>query len=222
MPTPVLRTTVTVPARHGELAAWHCVQPLFGCGIIRHSAAAVLVDYGKLVWILLSAYILQQHVLRVHIFATCHCLQFEWLCREKIADGPLIAKWRKPGYEILCSMLAIQKGNHNFGTTSHCRVPLRLRAAQQRVTPDVQTGCVSCASGDGKFGGPIWWNTPMDDGEAQEESEQQNRSTWGPAGVGDNEGSAPEGRKRAAAEFDDEDELPDEFRARLEALKKQA
>jgi len=27
-------------------------------------------------------------------------------------------------------MLAIQKGNHNFGTTSHCRVPLRLRAAQ--------------------------------------------------------------------------------------------
>ena len=57
-------------------------------------------------------------------------LQFDWLCREKIADGPLIAKWRKPGYEILCSMLAIQKGNHNFGTTSHCRVPLRLRAAQ--------------------------------------------------------------------------------------------
>lgn len=56
--------------------------------------------------------------------------QFDWLCREKIADGPLIAKWRKPGYEILCSMLAIQKGNHNFGTTSHCRVPLRLRAAQ--------------------------------------------------------------------------------------------
>jgi bud site selection protein 31 len=67
-------------------------------------------------------------------------LQFEWLCREKIADGPLVAKWRKPGYEILCSMLAIQKGNHNFGTTSHCRVPLRLRASQQRVTPDVQTG----------------------------------------------------------------------------------
>ncbi len=48
--------------------------------------------------------------------------QYEWLVREKIADGALIAKWRKPGYEILCSMLAIQKGNHNFGTTSHCRV----------------------------------------------------------------------------------------------------
>lgn len=76
--------------------------------------------------------------------------QYEWLVREKVADGSLIAKWRKPGYEILCSMLAIQKGNHNFGTTSHCRVPLRARAKQQRITPDVQTGCISCASGDGK------------------------------------------------------------------------
>ena len=52
---------------------------------------------------------------------TCSRAQYDWLVREKIADGPLISKWRKPGYEILCSMLAIQKGNHNFGTTSHCR-----------------------------------------------------------------------------------------------------
>jgi len=49
------------------------------------------------------------------------CVQYDYLVREKIADGGLISKWRKPGYEILCSMLAIQKGNHNFGTTSHCR-----------------------------------------------------------------------------------------------------
>jgi bud site selection protein 31 len=73
-------------------------------------------------------------------------VQFDWLTREKIADGALIAKWRKPGYETLCTLLAIQKGNHNFGTTSHCRVPLKQRAAQQRMTPDVQTGCISCAS----------------------------------------------------------------------------
>ena len=77
-------------------------------------------------------------------------LQYEYLVREKIADGSLIAKWRKPGYDLLCSMLAIQKGNHNFGTTSHCRVPICKRGAQQRITPDVQTGCISCASGDGK------------------------------------------------------------------------
>lgn len=154
---------------------------------------------------------------------------FDWLCREKIADGPLIAKWRKPGYEILCSMLAIQKGNHNFGTTSHCRVPLRVRAAQQRVTPDVQTGCISCASGDGKFGGPIWWNTPLDDAEAAAEGEEANRSTWAPAGGGGGGGAAAAaaggggGRKRpAAGGLDDEDEMPDEVRARLEALKRAA
>lgn len=53
-------------------------------------------------------------------------MQFDFLVKEKIADGALIAKWRKPGYEILCSMLAIQKGNHNFGTTSHCRYPCEI------------------------------------------------------------------------------------------------
>ena len=25
----------------------------------------------------------------------------------------------------------------------------------------MKTGCVSCASGDGQNGGPIWWNTPI-------------------------------------------------------------
>jgi bud site selection protein 31 len=159
----------------------------------------------------------------------CPCSQFDWLVREKIADGPLIAKWRKPGYEILCSMLAIQRGNHNFGTTSHCRVPLRLRAAQQRVTPDVQTGCISCASGDGKFGGPIWWNTPME--EEDGEDEEQNRTTWAAGGGGaaaaGGGGGGPSGpaggyagRKRPADDFDEEeDEIPEEVRKRLQALK---
>lgn len=167
---------------------------------------------------------------------------YDWLVREKIADGALISKWRKPGYELLCSTLAINKGNHNFGTTSHCRVPLKLRAAAQRITPNVHTGCISCASGDGepaeggqaggglgrlsagvrragwvvqgreassaeckdlwcngamddasagvltqharcpagKFGGPIWWNTPVDD---EEETAEQNRATWAQPGV---------------------------------------
>lgn len=121
-------------------------------------------------------------------------------------------------------MLAIQKGNHNFGTTSHCRVPLRVRAPQQRVTPDVQTGCVSCCSGDGKFGGPIWWNTPMDDAEAADEGQEQNRTTWAPVGgaaaAAGAPGPPPGSRKRPADDFEDEDELPDEVRARLEALKR--
>ena len=45
------------------------------------------------------------------------------------------------------------QNNHNFGTTSHCRVPMKGRAVQQRVSPDVQTGCISCASGDGRCAG---------------------------------------------------------------------
>ncbi len=29
------------------------------------------------------------------------------------------------------------------------------------MSPDVKIGCISCASGDGINGGPIWWNTPV-------------------------------------------------------------
>lgn len=100
------------------------------------------------------------------------------MVREKVADGALISKWRKPGYEILCSTLAINKSNHNFGTTAHCRVPLKKRAPQQKITPNVQTGCISCASGDGRFGGPIWWNTPLE----EEGLEEDNRAVWSQKG----------------------------------------
>jgi len=139
---------------------------------------------------------------------------YDWLVREKIADGALISKWRKPGYEILCSLLSIQKNNHNFGTTSHCRVPLRSRTGHQRVSPNVQTGCISCCSGDGKFGGPIWWNTPVDDDDVEAEvAGQQARSQW------TQPDKAPgDSRKRGAPEADEED-LPDEVRARLAAIK---
>ena len=57
----------------------------------------------------------------LHLRYSSLCSQYDWLVREKIADGALISKWRKPGYELLCSTLAIQKNNHNFGTISHCR-----------------------------------------------------------------------------------------------------
>lgn len=86
---------------------------------------------------------------------------YDYLCREKICDQALISKWRKPGYENLCSLLSIQKSATNFGTASLCRVPMASRAPQQRLTPNVKTGCISCCSGDGIMGGPIWWNTPI-------------------------------------------------------------
>ncbi|KAJ9527855.1 hypothetical protein QJQ45_005503 [Haematococcus lacustris] len=120
------------------------------------------------------------------------------------------------------------QGNHNFGTTSHCRVPLALRGAQQRITPDVQTGCVSCASGDGRFGGPVWWNTPLE--EDSKEGEAENRTVYqqrgaegggrGPSGSGEGPRYVA-GRKRApgeAGDYEDEDEMPEEVKRRLVAL----
>lgn len=136
---------------------------------------------------------------------------YDYLVREKIADGGLISKWRKPGYEILCSMLAIQKGNHNFGTTSHCRVPLHKRGSQQRLTPDVQIGCVSCASGDGKFGGPVWWNTPLDE---EDVAPEEHRATWG-------QGEPPPLPPAAASRkrpLEDDEELDDDVKRRLASL----
>jgi bud site selection protein 31 len=66
---------------------------------------------------------------------------YDYLCREKVADQHLISKWRKPGYENLCSLLSIQKSDTNFGTASICRVPMASRAPQQqvRVLPRTRT-----------------------------------------------------------------------------------
>lgn len=59
---------------------------------------------------------------------------------------------------------------------------MAVRSGQQRITPDVQTGCIACASGDGRFGAPIWWNTPVDDEDAdagQGGGAEQHRAVWG-------------------------------------------
>ncbi len=63
-----------------------------------------------------------------------------------------------------------------------------MRGSQQRITPDVQIGCISCASGDGKFGGPIWWNTPLGE---EDVPATEHRATWAPADAG-----PPSSRKR--------------------------
>lgn len=80
----------------------------------------------------------------------------KFLVKEKIADGALIAKWRKPGYDTLCSLSVVTRSNTNFGTVGICRTPLKDRQGQ--IMPNVQTGCVCCVSG---CGGPIWWNDPV-------------------------------------------------------------
>mmetsp|Transcript_11047 Transcript_11047/g.21159 ORF Transcript_11047/g.21159 Transcript_11047/m.21159 type:complete len:217 (-) Transcript_11047:88-738(-) len=103
---------------------------------------------------------------------------YDFLVRNKVADGALIAKWKKKGYEYLCSLLAIDKSASNFGTTSICRVPLNKRSQEQQVLPAVNTGCVSCASCD--KGAPIWWDGPFkrsdlmfSDEEEEEEDEDE-------------------------------------------------
>ena len=57
----------------------------------------------------------------------------------------------------------------------------------------MKTGCISCTSGDGQNGGPIWWNTPITE-------EIQTKVM----------------KKKAAAKAD---EMDPEVKARLAALK---
>ena len=48
---------------------------------------------------------------------------YDYCVINKIVDPALIAKWKKPGYERLCSTYAINPRNYKFGTVSICRVP---------------------------------------------------------------------------------------------------
>jgi len=63
-------------------------------------------------------------------------------------DAALIAKWKKPGYERLCSTYVINTKNYKFGTTSICRVP-KHALGPDTVVEDPFTGCLGCASGPG-------------------------------------------------------------------------
>jgi len=84
---------------------------------------------------------------------------YDYCLKEKWGDAALIAKWKKPGFEFLCSLQAIDKKSTNFGTTSICRVPLHLRKPGPQ-SPAVTTGCISCSSTEaGRLGGPIWWDS---------------------------------------------------------------
>lgn len=126
---------------------------------------------------------------------------YDFLILEKYGDASLIAKWKKPGYEFLCSLAAIDKRNANFGTTSLCRVPLHLRKAGS-TGPTVSTGCISCSSQEsGRLGGPIWWDTPR----------PADLVGWAKAGCPTQE---KPGKKRKEA--DEDEELED----RAEALRR--
>lgn len=74
---------------------------------------------------------------------------YDYCIDQKLVDAALIAKWKKPGYERLCSTYVINPTNYKFGTTSLCRVPLFDRSEEQRAAQDPTTGCRGCASGKG-------------------------------------------------------------------------
>lgn len=74
---------------------------------------------------------------------------FDYCVNQKLVDSALMAKWKKPGYERLCSTYVINPTNYKFGTTSLCRVPWKDRSEDQKQAQDPTTGCRGCASGKG-------------------------------------------------------------------------
>jgi bud site selection protein 31 len=73
---------------------------------------------------------------------------YNYCVLNKLVDAGLIAKWKKPGYERLCSTYVINTKNYKFGTTSICRVP-KYALGPDTVVEDPFTGCLGCASGPG-------------------------------------------------------------------------
>lgn len=71
---------------------------------------------------------------------------FDFCVKEKIADGALISKWRKNGYEKLCCMRCISNIEHNFGGKCICRVPKSERG--DKIIECANCGCSGCASSD--------------------------------------------------------------------------
>lgn len=58
---------------------------------------------------------------------------YDYCVSNKIVDPALIAKWKKPGYERLCSTYAINPRNYKFGTVSICRVPKSSLTAVRKM-----------------------------------------------------------------------------------------
>ena len=73
---------------------------------------------------------------------------YDYCVNNKLVDAALIAKWKKPGYERLCSTFAINPRNYKFGTVSICRVPRHALPPGTEIE-DPNTGCRGCASGSG-------------------------------------------------------------------------
>jgi bud site selection protein 31 len=61
---------------------------------------------------------------------------YQYCIDQKYIDAALIAKWKKTGYEKLCSTYVINPMNYKFNTVSICRVPYKDRSADQKYARD--------------------------------------------------------------------------------------
>ena len=69
---------------------------------------------------------------------------YQYCLDQKLVDANLIAKWKKPGYERLCSTYVINSANYKFGTVSICRVPWKDRSVangNSRLRASRRTPC---------------------------------------------------------------------------------
>ena len=132
---------------------------------------------------------------------------YDYCLREKLADANLIAKWKKPGYERLCSTIVINPKNFPFGTTSICRVPRNSRVKKNIV--EAHTGCRGCASGDGSsniFGNKYGQDLAKIQIKREEKLESTLANNEGPWGVlsDDEDEDSDEGNSEAEDKNGDE------------------
>ncbi|KAJ1841367.1 Component of the SF3b subcomplex of the U2 snRNP [Coemansia sp. RSA 2708] len=71
---------------------------------------------------------------------------FDYCVKQGHADGKLIGKWRKQGFEKLCCLQCIQARDTNYGTACICRVP--KSKLDEREVECVHCGCRGCSSSD--------------------------------------------------------------------------
>jgi bud site selection protein 31 len=70
----------------------------------------------------------------------------KWACSQGLADGELVAKWQRQGYERLCCLRCIQQGETTQATVCICRVPRGDRADPSAIVECQNCGCRGCAS----------------------------------------------------------------------------
>ena len=71
---------------------------------------------------------------------------YEYLVKQGYADGALMVKWRKSGFDSLCC-LQCATGEHAKGGACLCRVPEKDRKSKVDDFQCKTCGCTGCASG---------------------------------------------------------------------------